>query len=65
MANPNKPQKTDQTHRDCLVKALDDMRDTLVQLSLALQDLRFESDAAQRQVAEEESKELLDKTKRR
>ena len=47
-----------------LVKALNMMRDTLVQVSLLLQDYRFEVDDAERREVGEAVYELLNKTRR-
>lgn len=46
---------------DKLSAALFDLRDALVELSLTLKDLQFETDLEQRKAAEETARQLLEK----
>lgn len=47
-----------------LASALHDMRNAIVELSLVLQDWRFELDASQRQAAAEMTQRLMEEAKR-
>jgi hypothetical protein len=47
-----------------LVSALHDVRNAMVELSLVLQDWRFELDASERQTAAEMTQQLMEDAKR-
>lgn len=64
MSTPDPNKLTDTTVLR-LVEALNDMRDAMVKASLLLQDLHFESDAAQRSAAVDHLDELMEKLKPR
>ena len=61
--NAPKPTGEPQVRLAQLVEALNKMRDTLVEVSLALQDFKFSFDAEGRTQAEEKSEALLKKLK--
>lgn len=62
MTNSNSQESTEATVSD-LVVALNELRDTLVNASLMMQDLQFELDSVLRSAAIEHSKELIEKVK--
>lgn len=64
MKNATPQENTEATVSD-LVIALNDLRDTWVNASLMLQDIRFDLDSVRRIAAIESSNELLEKVKAR
>lgn len=62
MTNSNSQESTEATVSD-LVVALNELRDTLVNASLMMQDLQFDFDSVLRSAAIEHSNELLDRVK--
>jgi len=64
MTNSNSQESTEATVSD-LVVALNELRDTLVNASLMLQDIKFDLDSALQIAAIENSNVLLEKVKAR
>ncbi|NMM13928.1 MAG: hypothetical protein HHJ17_10400 [Rhodoferax sp.] len=62
MTNSNSHESTEATVSD-LVVALNELRDTLINASLMLQDLQFELDSVMRSAAIEHSNELMERVK--
>jgi hypothetical protein len=64
MSTP-KPHCHSEATTAAMVDALNELRDSLVKLSLFAKDFQFEFDAEQRQTITEQSRELLEKIRPR